>query len=477
MQADSGASSRPPGLRPVRLDSIRNPQPRPPLASPGQPAAKKKRSDRILVCTVPSCQSSNLEEENGDLICQACGSVLMEGNIVSDNTFIETGGGESLRAGVTVGNDATRPRVYDAMAARIAGGMTSREVSEANGRHSIRAVAGHPLNISSDLQDAAMQIYKLALVNNFVQGRLTRSVAAMNVFKLGNTFKALMSVLSLGNDIFRSLEPINIESLILRFAEQMNFGRMKQRIANEAVRIVQRMSRDWMAEGRRPAGICGAALILAARMNNFRRVVREVVYTVKVAEITIKKRLDEFKETASSGLTIEQFRTTDLESAEDPPAFKNRDKAKKIKKKRGRSRTSRDADNEDTPDDRSQRSASATPSNTNGQLETPSQTQAELDRQIMPPPPVPIDPALLHVTNERLAELQTASASPASSPTAPKRGRGRPRGKTQAPTEPSTSDLQAEAEIEAEIQTYLHDQTNVENARAIHENPDAPGIP
>lgn len=38
-----------------------------------------------------------------------------------------------MRAGVTVGNDATRARVYDAMAARIVGGMTSREVSEANG--------------------------------------------------------------------------------------------------------------------------------------------------------------------------------------------------------------------------------------------------------------------------------------------------------------------------------------------------------
>lgn len=39
-----------------------------------------------------------------------------------------------MRAGVTVGNDSARPRNYDAMAARIVGGMTSREVSEANGK-------------------------------------------------------------------------------------------------------------------------------------------------------------------------------------------------------------------------------------------------------------------------------------------------------------------------------------------------------
>jgi transcription factor IIIB 90 kDa subunit len=50
-----------------------------------------------------------------------------------------------------------------------------------------------------------------------------------------------------------------------------------------------------MTRGRRPAGICGAALLLAARMNNFRRSVEEIVQVVKIADTTLKKRLDEFK--------------------------------------------------------------------------------------------------------------------------------------------------------------------------------------
>ncbi len=50
------------------------------------------------------------------------------------------------------------------------------------GRHAIRSVAGHPLNIVQDLQDAAMQVYKLALANNFVQGRHTKSVAAVCLY-------------------------------------------------------------------------------------------------------------------------------------------------------------------------------------------------------------------------------------------------------------------------------------------------------
>ena len=132
MPVQPKAAPRPQGHGVVRLDSMRNPQPRPPPGAQGPPP-KKRRTERIQVCTVPSCQSRDLEEENGYLICQECGTVLQEANIVSDNMFIDAPGGESMRTGVTVGNDSARARIYDALAARIVGGMTSREVSEANG--------------------------------------------------------------------------------------------------------------------------------------------------------------------------------------------------------------------------------------------------------------------------------------------------------------------------------------------------------
>lgn len=143
MPANPKAAPRPQGQKSIRLDSIKNPQPRPPPGLQGQPPPKKQKTDRIRACTVPTCQSRHLEEENGYLICQTCGTVLQEANIVSDNMFIETAGGDSMRAGVTVGADATRARNYDALAARIAGGMTSREVSEANGKSSHNDAVGH----------------------------------------------------------------------------------------------------------------------------------------------------------------------------------------------------------------------------------------------------------------------------------------------------------------------------------------------
>jgi transcription factor IIIB subunit 2 len=135
--------------------------------------------------------------------------------------------------------------------------------------------------------------------------------------------------------------PVLPEDLIYRFANKMQFGEATHRVAEDACRMVQRMSFDWMVMGRRPAGVCGACLILAARMNNFRRTVHQVVYIVKVTSNTINKRLDEFKETASSKLTVSEFLSNQLlESAHDPPSFyeknddfiKNRN-AKKRKRK------------------------------------------------------------------------------------------------------------------------------------------------
>lgn len=204
------------------------------------------------------------------------------------------------------------------------------------------------------------------------------------------------------------VQPINPEDLILRFAQRLEFGSETMRVANDAVRIVQRMNRDWMTPGRRPAGVCGAALVLAARMNNFRRSIREVVFVVKVQEQTIFKRLDEFRATESYTLTVEEFRTIDLERTADPPAFIQ---SKDGKKKRGRKRKQTDADFGDDGDGVeptviSSRATSTCPSEDNGQLTTPANTQnqAKLDSQSMPPPPLPVDPSLLAASPQRSAE-------------------------------------------------------------------------
>ena len=71
------------------------------------------------------------------------------------------------------------------------------------------------------------------------------------------------------------------------------------------------------------------ALLVAARLHNFNRSVREVAKVVKLSEGTIRKRLGDFKDTASSRLTIDEFLKIDLEQEHDPPSFNDAKKKSK----------------------------------------------------------------------------------------------------------------------------------------------------
>ncbi|KAL8168835.1 UNVERIFIED_CONTAM: transcription factor TFIIIB subunit brf1 [Gekko kuhli] len=70
----------------------------------------------------------------------------------------------------------------------------------------------------------------------------------------------------------------------------LEFGDKNHEVSMTALRLLQQMKRDWMHTGRRPSGLCGAALLVAARMHDFRRTVKEVIRVVKVGESTLRKR-------------------------------------------------------------------------------------------------------------------------------------------------------------------------------------------
>ena len=137
----------------------------------------------------------------------------------------------------------------------------------------------------------------------------------MNVFELCHTYLNLVRTLNL------RLPPIDPSHHISRLAALLEFGTPIPQVAVDTTRLVARMDRDWLARGRWPSEICGAALPIAARMNNFRRSVAEIVQVVKIADTTLKKRLEEFRRTPSGALTLADFRTVWLEDEMDPPAY------------------------------------------------------------------------------------------------------------------------------------------------------------
>ena len=107
--------------RPVaRLDSIKNPQPRP---------APKTKKPVATDCPNPDCGRTGTGiEEDGKTICSACGTVIQESTMVSELVYALTTGGQHVIHGQHVGADQAFARGDN-----VDPLMTSREVSLANG--------------------------------------------------------------------------------------------------------------------------------------------------------------------------------------------------------------------------------------------------------------------------------------------------------------------------------------------------------
>ncbi|KAI0668030.1 cyclin-like protein [Trametes maxima] len=308
----------------------------------------------MTVCT--DCGGTVIEYDAaaGNGFCVNCGTVVEENTIVNEVTFGETSTGAAMVQGTFVGQGATRARMGGMFGNR--GNSESREQTIANASRKIQQVAT-ALRLSEVVALAATRLYTLAVEHKFTKGRKSMNVVAVclyvacrqketrnymlidfsdllqvNVFELGHTYLQLVQTLNL------RLPLVDPSHYISRFAALLEFGDETHQVAMDAVRLVQRFDRDWMTKGRRPAGICGACLLLAARMNNFRRSVAEIVQVVKIADTTLKKRLDEFRRTPSGALTLADFRTVWLEEEMDPPAYtkgKEREEKERVTRENG----------------------------------------------------------------------------------------------------------------------------------------------
>jgi transcription factor IIIB subunit 2 len=234
------------------------------------------------------------------------------------------------------------------------------------------------------------------------------------------------------------------------------------------------MKRDWIVTGRHPAGLCGACLILAARMNNFRRTVREVVFVVKVADLTISKRLEEFKRTRAAHLKVDEFRDKGVRIREqaDPPALLEAEirKQKLLRKQLKRKayelskESSRQSSAAPEPGSFSQAEAAqaakrqkVSSARSNAIVQTATQQQQpRRDADGFAIPDTPIDPTLgrsSSVTSDTQSDSR-ASATPEPTELIKVKS-GRKKKEIIAPLPFTDADFMGEEELEGEIQNIL----------------------
>ncbi|XP_041489000.1 transcription factor IIIB 90 kDa subunit isoform X2 [Microtus oregoni] len=286
------------------------------------------------------CGGTDIEFDaaRGDAVCTGCGSVLEDNIIVSEVQFVENSGGGSSAVGQFVSLDGAGKTPSLGGGFHVNLGKESRAQTLQNGRRHIHHL-GSQLQLNQHCLDTAFNFFKMAVSKHLTRGRKMAHVIAaclylvcrtegtphmlldlsdllqVNVYVLGKTF------LLLARELCINAPAIDPCLYIPRFAHLLEFGEKNHEVSMTALRLLQRMKRDWMHTGRRPSGLCGAALLVAARMHDFRRTVKEVISVVKVCESTLRKRLTEFEDTPTSQLTIDEFMKIDLEEECDPPSY------------------------------------------------------------------------------------------------------------------------------------------------------------
>lgn len=295
------------------------------------------RSSRLLC---PNCGSREIEQHDasGASVCTECGVVVEENAIVSSVEFAEGAGGASSMVGQFVSASSSKAYTGGGRGGRYGFSRDSRETTLANGRRRIQDVASR-LRLGSHYVDAAHRLFTIAVEKNFVQGRRTTHVVAaclyiacrqeksqhmlidfsdalqVNVYTLGTCFLKFRRLLGL------KLEIIDPALYVYRFAAHLDLDQKANAVALTALRLVGRMKRDWIVAGRRPAGICAAALLIAARAHGFSRHHQDVTRILRVCGLTVTTRVKEFEQTPSATLTLEQFNSVELEAETDPPVF------------------------------------------------------------------------------------------------------------------------------------------------------------
>ncbi|XP_034555245.1 BRF1 RNA polymerase III transcription initiation factor subunit b [Notolabrus celidotus] len=290
------------------------------------------------VCRTCGGSDIDVDQARGSAVCTGCGAVLEDNIIVSEVQFVEGSGGVSSAVGQFVSADGPVKAPLLGSGFHTSVGKESRAQTLQGGKRQIQQL-GSQLQLNQHCLDTAFNFFKMVVSKHLTRGRKTEHVIAaclylvcrtegtphmlldlsdllqVNVYILGKTF------LLLARELCINAPAIDPCLYIPRFAHMLEFGGKTHEVSMTALRLVQRMKRDWMHTGRRPSGLCGAALLVAARMHKFRRTVKDVISVVKVCQTTLRKRLTEFEETPTSQLTIDEFMRVDLEQECDPPSF------------------------------------------------------------------------------------------------------------------------------------------------------------
>jgi transcription factor IIIB subunit 2 len=257
---------------------------------------------------------------DGALACNLCGRILENFHFSTEVTFVKNAAGQSQASGNIVRS--------------VQSGITSsRERRFRIARDELMNLKD-ALGIGDERDDViviAAKFFEMAVEQNFTKGRRTELVQAsclyltcrelnialllidfssylrVSVYELGSVYLQLCEMLYLVEN--RNYEKLVDPSIFMdRFSNSLLKGKNNKDVVATARDIIASMKRDWIQTGRKPSGICGAALYTAALSHGIKCSKTDIVNIVHICEATLTKRLIEFGDTDSGNLNVNELR-------------------------------------------------------------------------------------------------------------------------------------------------------------------------
>ena len=314
------------------------------------------------------CGDSAVEYDSyrGATVCTRCGEVLEEGRVVTELSFSQSGDGRASVSGQRVagyslgGTGSDRLGAFWNSSGVAISGQAALSTTLQRGGMRVEWI-GQRLGLRNHVIDEGKRMFQLAAQRNFTTGRKTSHVAAAcmyivcrrdkepyllldfadalhtSVRELGQIYMKLVRLLNL--DKVLDIPVVDPSLFMERFSQRLDLGQKgSQLVSHTAARLIQAMSRHWICTGRRPTGLCGAALLIACKYHGFERSPSLLAEIVRIGEVTIRKRLLELQQTPTAALTVEQFESieeqpgdTATEDLSLPPCLiRNREKERKL---------------------------------------------------------------------------------------------------------------------------------------------------
>lgn len=286
----------------------------------------------------------------GKIFCNFCG-FLMEDNIINpDISFDRKNSRKSSINGQFVKNSS---QIFSKR-------FRFNEIILFNAKRKIIQIS-NSLKLKASEQDEAFRLFLFATQRGLIQKQILQNlcvsclytvcrqkkiphllidfadITQLQIKKIGAVFLKFTRFLNL------KIPTVDPSLFVHRFISRLQFGSKTNNIALSSLRLIARMKREWMSTGRRPGGLCGAAILLAARMHGINKTQKEITEIVRIGDIALRSRLREIDKTSMAKLTICEVDrgggddgngNTLFEinngNAQNPPSFFTRSKKKKF---------------------------------------------------------------------------------------------------------------------------------------------------